>query len=104
MKVLSAVMLFLILTEVLCDGADLSDERNFSAGTNPVQEEWLSSDPLMLLRRLTRKPRPQQFFGLMGRRSTRQKLNSFVGLMGKRHQMEPGLFQWSTIQNYEKSQ
>uniref|UniRef100_A0A674E4E3 Succinate dehydrogenase assembly factor 3 n=1 Tax=Salmo trutta TaxID=8032 RepID=A0A674E4E3_SALTR len=62
-------------------------------------DEWLSSDPFgEILRRMTRKPRPHQFFGLMGKRSSvnpqitrkRHKINSFVGLMGKRSQEKPG--------------
>uniref|UniRef100_A0A8C5T367 Tachykinin precursor 1 n=1 Tax=Malurus cyaneus samueli TaxID=2593467 RepID=A0A8C5T367_9PASS len=46
----------------------------------------------VLLQRMARRPRPQQFFGLMGKRDAgygpishkRHKTDSFVGLMGKR--------------------
>ncbi|NWX84511.1 TKN1 protein, partial [Nothoprocta ornata] len=43
-----------------------------------------------LLQRMARRPRPQQFFGLMGKRDadmvffSGHKTDSFVGLMGKR--------------------
>ncbi|CAG11662.1 unnamed protein product [Tetraodon nigroviridis] len=55
---------------------------------------------------MTRKPRPQQFIGLMGRRSManaqithkRHKINSFVGLMGRRSQEDPDSYEWSTLQ------
>uniref|UniRef100_H3DLD2 Tachykinin 1 n=1 Tax=Tetraodon nigroviridis TaxID=99883 RepID=H3DLD2_TETNG len=74
-----------------------------------------------VLLRMTRKPRPQQFIGLMGRRSMgesggqqaasrrpaganaqithkRHKINSFVGLMGRRSQEDPDSYEWSTLQ------
>ncbi|XP_070996205.1 protachykinin-like isoform X3 [Oncorhynchus clarkii lewisi] len=74
-------------------------------------DEWLSSDPFgEILRRMTRKPRPHQFFGLMGKRSSanpqitrkRHKINSFVGLMGKRSQEKPDSYEWNALQNYDK--
>uniref|UniRef100_A0A8C6PVG2 Tachykinin 1 n=1 Tax=Nothobranchius furzeri TaxID=105023 RepID=A0A8C6PVG2_NOTFU len=76
-----------------------------------------------ILLRMTRKPPPRQFIGLMGKRSMgdsrgqeaakcsavrikalklRHKVNSFVGLMGKRSQEEPESYEWSTIQTYDK--
>ncbi|XP_067865916.1 protachykinin-like isoform X2 [Heterodontus francisci] len=61
-----------------------------------------------LLRRMARKPRPEQFFGLMGRRSyenkpltrKRHKLESFVGLMGKRSSADESPSEWKTEQAF----
>uniref|UniRef100_A0A665TMA4 Tachykinin precursor 1 n=1 Tax=Echeneis naucrates TaxID=173247 RepID=A0A665TMA4_ECHNA len=75
------------------------------------QYDWLSSRPFReILLRMTRKPRPHQFIGLMGKRSMantqitrkRHKINSFIGLMGKRSQEEPESYEWSTMQTYDK--
>ncbi|CAL8295512.1 unnamed protein product [Merluccius merluccius] len=79
--------------------------------SNQIQDGWPSADPFReILRRMTRKPRPHQFIGLMGKRSPanaqitrkRHKINSFVGLMGKRSQEEPDSYEWSTIYNYDR--
>ncbi|KAG7265348.1 hypothetical protein CRUP_027073 [Coryphaenoides rupestris] len=71
--------------------------------SDQTQGGWLSPDPFReFLRRMTRKPRPHQFIGLMGKRSTGHKINSFVGLMGKRSQEEPDSYEWRTIQNYDR--
>ncbi|RXN06717.1 tachykinin 1 like protein [Labeo rohita] len=67
------------------------------------KDEWLQADPFReILRRMTRKPRPHQFIGLMGKRSSGHKINSFVGLMGKRSQEEPESYEWGTVQIYDK--
>ncbi|KAM9738073.1 protachykinin-1 isoform 2-T4 [Menidia menidia] len=76
--------------------------------TSSSQDGWLPGDPFReMLLRMTRKPRPHQFIGLMGRRSTantaqithkRHKINSFVGLMGKRSQEEPDSYEWRPLQ------
>ncbi|NWX18219.1 TKN1 protein, partial [Aegotheles bennettii] len=68
---------------------DLSYWSDWSDG-DQVKEEL----PLPLehfLQRMARRPRPQQFFGLMGKRDAGErgggrghKTDSFVGLMGKR--------------------
>ncbi|XP_009696431.1 PREDICTED: protachykinin-1, partial [Cariama cristata] len=60
------------------------------------------------LQRMARRPRPQQFFGLMGKRDAgygqishkRHKTDSFVGLMGKRS-LNSGSSERSIAQNYE---
>ncbi|XP_048882177.1 protachykinin [Brienomyrus brachyistius] len=96
MKLLSAALLFLIMTEVFCEEYDPGDYGNEIIERDQIQDSRLKSEALnTLLRRAARKPRPQQFFGLMGRRSSRQKLNSFVGLMGKRNQGMAGLYEWN---------
>uniref|UniRef100_A0A3B3SIJ6 Uncharacterized protein n=1 Tax=Paramormyrops kingsleyae TaxID=1676925 RepID=A0A3B3SIJ6_9TELE len=64
MKLLSAVLLFLIMTEVFCEEYDPSDYENDLIDRDQIQA--LNT----ILRRAARKPRPQQFFGLMGRRSS----------------------------------
>ncbi|KAK0147604.1 Protachykinin [Merluccius polli] len=71
--------------------------------SNQIQDGWPAADPFReILRRMTRKPRPHQFIGLMGKRSPGHKINSFVGLMGKRSQEEPDSYEWSTIYNYDR--
>ncbi|MBN3325050.1 TKN1 protein, partial [Atractosteus spatula] len=109
-RLLSFVVVFLILAEVFSEEMGPSEDLNYWTDSNQIQDEWLPPDSFKeILRRITRKPRPHQFFGLMGKRSPanaqitrkRQKLNSFVGLMGKRSE-EPDSYEWSTIQNYDK--
>ncbi|XP_036371921.1 protachykinin-1 isoform X1 [Megalops cyprinoides] len=115
-SLLSLTVVCLVLAQVFCEEMSSKDDLNYWTGSNEVQDEWLSADPFKeILRRMTRKPRPHQFFGLMGKRSSgtnvltnaqitrkRHKLNSFVGLMGKRSQEEPGSYEWSTILNYDQ--
>ncbi|KAM6958816.1 protachykinin-1 [Aplochiton taeniatus] len=87
------------IAQVFCEEIGPKEELDYWTSSNQIQDEWLSSDPFReILRRMTRKPRPHQFIGLMGKRSSansqitrkRHKINSFVGLMGKRSQEEPG--------------
>uniref|UniRef100_A0A1D5RJ01 Protachykinin-1 n=1 Tax=Macaca mulatta TaxID=9544 RepID=A0A1D5RJ01_MACMU len=62
-----------------------------------------------LLQRIARRPKPQQFFGLMGKRDAghgqishkRHKTDSFVGLMGKRA-LNSVAYERSAMQNYER--
>ncbi|XP_035281651.1 protachykinin isoform X2 [Anguilla anguilla] len=96
---LSILVVFLALAEVFCEEVGQNEDLNHWANNIQIQDEWLASDPLNeILKRITRKPRPRQFFGLMGKRSYGQKLNSFVSLMGKRSQEEPDMYEWR-IQN-----
>ncbi|XP_038596772.1 protachykinin-1 [Tachyglossus aculeatus] len=61
------------------------------------------------LQRMARRPKPQQFFGLMGKRDAgpgqiahkRHKAESFVGLMGKRS-LNLGSFDRTVAQSYER--
>ncbi|XP_039536697.1 protachykinin-1 isoform X2 [Pimephales promelas] len=105
---LPAVVLFLVLCQVF--GEELGPKEDHDYWTDNNQDEWLQADPFReILRRMTRKPRPHQFIGLMGKRSSanaqitrkRHKINSFVGLMGKRSQEEPE-YEWGTVQIYDK--
>ncbi|CAB1350895.1 unnamed protein product [Coregonus sp. 'balchen'] len=123
---LPLVIAFLAIAQVFCE--EIGPEEDLDYWMNDqitifsfVQDEWLSSDPFgEILRRMTRKPRPHQFFGLMGKRSSgktvlpraspsnpqitrkRHKINSFVGLMGKRSQEKPDSYEWNALQNYDK--
>uniref|UniRef100_A0A8C2WW28 Tachykinin precursor 1 n=1 Tax=Cyclopterus lumpus TaxID=8103 RepID=A0A8C2WW28_CYCLU len=105
-KLLPAFMALLAVAHVFCEEKDPTEEADYWTATNDIQDGWQANDPLReILLRMTRKPRPHQFIGLMGKRSmgtTRHKVNSFVGLMGKRSQEEPGSHEWSTIQTYDK--
>ncbi|KAM8766175.1 protachykinin-1 isoform X2 [Acanthopagrus latus] len=100
---LPVLMALLAVAQVFCEGNEPREEADYWTSANQIQDGWLSNDPFReILLRMTRKPRPHQFIGLMGKRSTGHKVNSFVGLMGKRSQEEPESYDWSTIQTYEK--
>ncbi|XP_051271379.1 protachykinin-1 isoform X1 [Dicentrarchus labrax] len=125
---LPVLMAFFAVAQVFCEEIDPKEDADYWTSSNQIQDGWLSNDPFReILLRMTRKPRPHQFIGLMGKRSTanaqithkrrmgtlttanpgpsvllRHKVNSFVGLMGKRSQEEPESYEWSTIQTYDK--
>ncbi|XP_051927298.1 protachykinin-1 [Hippocampus zosterae] len=111
LRLFPLLMLFIAATQVFGEENTLQENDDYWTNDNHVQDHWMSSDPIreILLRR-TRKPRPHQFIGLMGKRSMakteiprkRHKVNSFVGLMGKRNQEDPDSYEWSTIQMYDK--
>ncbi|XP_028316631.1 protachykinin-1 [Gouania willdenowi] len=107
---LALLMAFFAMTQVFGEKNDSKEEAAYWMDRNHVQDKWLSNNPFRdILLRMTRKPRPHQFIGLMGKRSManaqitgkRHKINSFVGLMGKRSHEEPESYEWNTIQNYE---
>ncbi|XP_037650706.1 protachykinin-1 [Sebastes umbrosus] len=112
MKLLILPVLMVFVAEVYSTmETDPKEEKDYWTSSNEIQDRWLSNDPFReILLRMTRKPRPHQFIGLMGKRSManaqitrkRHKINSFVGLMGKRSQEEPESYEWSTIQTYDK--
>ncbi|XP_017336125.1 protachykinin-1 isoform X1 [Ictalurus punctatus] len=99
---LSVVVLFLALNEVFAEEMGPNEDQDYWANGSIMQDDWpIQADPFReILRRITRKPRPHQFIGLMGKRSSGHKINSFVGLMGKRSQEEPDSYDWSLLQNY----
>nr|AJF19703.1 preprotachykinin 1 [Ctenopharyngodon idella] len=109
---LPAAVIFLVLCQVFGEELGPKEDLDYWTGNNQIQQdEWLQADPFReILRRITRKPRPHQFIGLMGKRSSanaqitrkRHKINSFVGLMGKRSQEEPESYEWGTVQIYDK--
>ncbi|XP_015259055.1 PREDICTED: protachykinin-1 isoform X1 [Cyprinodon variegatus] len=114
MKLLFFPLLIMALigdAQVLCQEVEPKEAADYWTSGSQVQEDWLSNDPFReILLRMTRKPRPHQFIGLMGKRSManaqitrkRHKINSFVGLMGKRSQEEAEPYQWSTAQMDEQ--
>uniref|UniRef100_A0A3B1KIL8 Protachykinin-like n=1 Tax=Astyanax mexicanus TaxID=7994 RepID=A0A3B1KIL8_ASTMX len=86
------IMLLSSLTHTFSHGYD-PEEDNWTNGRDAAEMKWFEPDLLpTMLKRMERRPDQQQFFGLMGRRSTaksqitrkRQKFQAFVGLMGKR--------------------
>ncbi|KAM3858054.1 protachykinin-1 [Diretmus argenteus] len=104
-------MAFLAVAQIFCEEIGPKEELDYWTSSSQVQDGWLPTDPFReILRRMTRKPRPHQFIGLMGKRSAanaqitrkRHKINTFVGLMGKRSQEEPDSYEWSTIQTYDR--
>ncbi|XP_070841523.1 protachykinin-1 isoform X1 [Chaetodon trifascialis] len=100
---LPVLMAFFAVTQVFCEENDPKEEADYWTSTNQIQDGWLSNNPFReILLRMTRKPRPHQFIGLMGKRSMGHKVNSFVGLMGKRSQEEPDSYEWNTLQTYNK--
>uniref|UniRef100_A0A674E4H8 Succinate dehydrogenase complex assembly factor 3 n=1 Tax=Salmo trutta TaxID=8032 RepID=A0A674E4H8_SALTR len=105
---LPLVIAFLAIAQLFCEEIGPKEDLDYWMN-DQITDEWLSSDPFgEILRRMTRKPRPHQFFGLMGKRSSgktvlpRHKINSFVGLMGKRSQEKPDSYEWNALQNYDK--
>ncbi|XP_044063685.1 protachykinin [Siniperca chuatsi] len=82
------VIVVLILTNVFCQELDV---ENWREGIK--ENKWPNSEKIQnILARMTRKPGPRQYLGLMGKKDSaktqtarkRYKFQSFVGLMGKR--------------------
>ncbi|XP_075413717.1 protachykinin-1 [Tenrec ecaudatus] len=127
MKILVALAaFFLISTQLFAREIEANDELNY-------WNDWSDSDQIKeelperfehLLQRIARRPKPQQFFGLMGKRDVdtslenqvallkalygrgqvshkRYKTDPFVGLMGKRA-LNAAAFERSAMQNYER--
>ncbi|XP_061442195.1 protachykinin-1 isoform X1 [Rhineura floridana] len=112
MKFLAVLaVLFLVsaqaFAEELGDNEDLSYWSDWSEGDQNKEELPLPFEHF--LRRIARRPRPQQFYGLMGKRDAgygplshkRHKTDSFVGLMGKRS-LDSGSSEWNTAQMYDR--
>ncbi|XP_070364917.1 protachykinin-1 isoform X2 [Equus asinus] len=112
MKILVALaVIFLVSTQLLAEEIGANDDLNYWS-------DWSDSDQIKeelpepfehLLQRIARRPKPQQFFGLMGKRDAghgqishkRHKTDSFVGLMGKRA-LNSVAYERSAMQNYER--
>ncbi|XP_075867915.1 protachykinin-1 isoform X2 [Nelusetta ayraudi] len=91
------------IAHIFADEIDTREDGDQWTGSNQIKNTWIPSNPFReMLLRMTRKPRPHQFIGLMGKRSMGQKVSSFVGLMGKRSQDEPDYYEWSPMQIYEQ--
>ncbi|XP_076013170.1 protachykinin-1 [Genypterus blacodes] len=99
---LHLLMAICVVANVFCDEIDRREELDYFKSGRQIQDGRLSTDPFReIFLRMTRKPRPHQFIGLMGKRSMGHKINSFVGLMGKRRE-EPDFYERSTMQMYAK--
>nr|NP_001166371.1 protachykinin-1 isoform gamma preproprotein [Cavia porcellus]CAA90646.1 gamma preprotachykinin I [Cavia porcellus] len=112
MKILVAVaVFFLVSTQLSAEEIGANDDLNYWS-------DWSDSDQIKealpepfehILQRIARRPKPQQSFGLMGKRDAghgqishkRHKTDSFVGLMGKRALNSVG-YERSAMQNYER--
>ncbi|XP_043922434.1 protachykinin-1 isoform X1 [Protopterus annectens] len=110
MKVhLAVAVMFLVLVNVFSEDLGTNEDLGYWTDLSQAQQEDLmASAPLQeMLRRIARKPRPDQFYGLMGKRAPgggqitrkRHKSDSFVGLMGKRAMFDDSS-EWNTAQNY----
>ncbi|KAM4580142.1 protachykinin [Odontesthes bonariensis] len=83
-----ALILLLLLSNVVCQEMD-ADSWRAGIGKN----KWPNSEAIQeMLMGMTRKPRPRQYLGVIGRKGSekmqttrkRHKFQTFVGLMGKR--------------------
>ncbi|XP_078084113.1 protachykinin-like [Mustelus asterias] len=106
---LALTVSLLVLTEVFCEEISPNEVVSLWAVSDHSQDTKLQPDSVReLLKRVARKPRPEQFFGLMGRRSfenkpltrKRHKLENFVGLMGKRSSAADSPSEWKTVQTF----
>uniref|UniRef100_A0A672FWB7 Neurokinin A n=1 Tax=Salarias fasciatus TaxID=181472 RepID=A0A672FWB7_SALFA len=81
MEMIKLVLIFLLLlTNIFCREMD-ADNWNEKTEEMKWPDVGFIEDVLV---RLTRKPGPRQYFGLMGKKDTGHKFQTFVGLMGKR--------------------
>ncbi|XP_028611786.1 protachykinin-1 isoform X1 [Grammomys surdaster] len=127
MKILVAVaVFFLVSTQLFAEEIGANDDLNYwSDWSDSEQIKEAMPEPFEhLLQRIARRPKPQQFFGLMGKRDAdssiekqvallkalyghgqishkRHKTDSFVGLMGKRA-LNSVAYERSAMQNYER--
>ncbi|XP_004767885.1 protachykinin-1 isoform X1 [Mustela nigripes] len=142
MKILVALaVFFLVSTQLFAEEIGTSDDLNYwsdwsdsdqikalrllAQGSAPRGNSEELPEPFEhLLQRIARRPKPQQFFGLMGKRDAdssiekqvallkalyghgqishkRHKTDSFVGLMGKRA-LNSVAYDRSAMQNYER--
>ncbi|XP_054847836.1 protachykinin-1 isoform X1 [Eublepharis macularius] len=112
MKLLVALaVLFFVSAQALAEELGDTDElAYFSDWSDGDQNKEELPFPFEhFLQRIARRPRPQQFYGLMGKRDAgygplshkRHKTDSFVGLMGKRS-LNSGSSEWNAAQIYER--
>ncbi|XP_051263785.1 protachykinin [Dicentrarchus labrax] len=95
MELIKVVLIVvLLLTNVFCQEMDVD---NWREGTE--ENKWPNSEVIEdLLVRMTRKPGPRQYLGLMGKKDSaktqtarkRHRFQTFVGLMGKRSSEDEG--------------
>ncbi|XP_061598062.1 protachykinin-1 isoform X2 [Cololabis saira] len=100
---LPLLLALIVVAQVFGEESEPKEGHDYWTSGLHIQDGQVSNNPFReILLRMTRKPRPHQFIGLMGRRSMGHKVNSFVGLMGKRSQEEPESYKWSTIQTADQ--
>ncbi|XP_063306819.1 tachykinin-like peptide isoform X2 [Pelobates fuscus] len=109
MKILVAfAVILLVSAQVLAADIGLNEDIDWPY-SDQIQEELQGPVFESLLQRIARKPRPEQFYGLMGKRNNgfgqisrkRFKSDAFYGLMGKRS-LYSGSSERNTLQNYER--
>nr|KAF6338566.1 tachykinin precursor 1 [Pipistrellus kuhlii] len=124
MKILLAVaVFFLISTQLLAEEIRAGDGLNYWSDwtDSDLIKEELDEPVEHLLQRIARRPKPQQFFGLMGKRDAgkriplfffpigyaqfsnkkRHRADAFYGLMGKRA-LNSVAYERDAMQNYER--
>ncbi|KAM9838345.1 protachykinin-1 isoform 1-T1 [Aulostomus maculatus] len=75
MKLLLVPVLMLVCAAAQVSCEEPKEEVDYWTSSSQVQDAWLANDPFrQILLRMTRKPRPRQFIGLMGKRSTGKSL------------------------------
>ncbi|XP_018410627.1 PREDICTED: protachykinin-1 isoform X1 [Nanorana parkeri] len=106
MKILVAfAVIMLVSAQVFAAEIGLNDEPEWYS--DQIQEDLPVFENF--LPRIARKPNPDRFYGLMGKRNNgfgqisrkRYKSDSFYGLMGKRS-LFSGSAERNTIHNYER--
>ncbi|XP_073485660.1 tachykinin-like peptide isoform X2 [Lithobates pipiens] len=106
MKILVAfAVIMLVSAQVFAAEIGLNEEPDWY--NDQIQEDLPVFENF--LQRIARKPSPDRFYGLMGKRNNgfgqmsrkRYKSDSFYGLMGKRSLLS-GSAERNTIHNYER--
>ncbi|XP_074508989.1 protachykinin [Sebastes fasciatus] len=81
------LIVVLLLTNVFCQEMDVDNWRE-----DTEENKWPNSDVIQdMLVRMTRKPGPRQYLGLMGKKNSGHRFKTFVGLMGKRSFEDQGM-------------
>ncbi|XP_060488522.1 protachykinin-1 isoform X2 [Panthera onca] len=112
MKIIVALaVFFLISTQLFAEEIGDNDDLNYwSDWSDSAQIKEELPEPFEhLVQRIARRPKPQRFFGLMGKRDAghgqishkRHKTDSFVGLMGKRA-LNSVAYERRAMQDYER--
>ncbi|EDM15046.1 tachykinin 1, isoform CRA_b [Rattus norvegicus] len=109
MKILVAVaVFFLVSTQLFAEEIGANDDLNYWS-------DWSDSDQIKeampepfehLLQRIARRPKPQQFFGLMGKRDADSSIEKQVALLkalyGHGQISHKMAYERSAMQNYER--
>ncbi|XP_062899882.1 protachykinin-1 [Mobula hypostoma] len=109
-RLLALTAVLLILAEAFCEEISPSEDTSLWLASNQSQERELKGNSVRdLLRRMVRKPRPEKFYALMGRRSLGNKPMSqkqpqlddgFVALMGKRSSAVGSPSEYKVVQDF----